>query len=101
MKMMLITSVKAFEDNIKLFLKEAGIQSYTYQDVNGFKDCSGLSVKDNWFANDKSECESVLFHVFTEQIKTDGFLQKAKMFNEKQATANAIHAVIINTDKTL
>lgn len=99
--MMLITAVKNFEDNIKLFLKEAGIYSYTYQDVNGFKDCSGLSVKDNWFANDKSECESVLFHVFTEQTKMGGFLQKAKSFNEEQLTANAIHAVVINTDKIL
>ncbi|ESU26414.1 hypothetical protein FLJC2902T_29010 [Flavobacterium limnosediminis JC2902] len=97
----MITAVKAFEDNIKLFLKEAEIHSYTYQEVNGFKDCSGLSVKDNWFANDKSECESVLFHVFTEESKVEGFLQHAGSFNEEQPTKNAIHAVVVNLDKII
>lgn len=101
MKLLLITAVKAFEDNVKLFLKEAEIHAYSYQDVSGFKNCSALAVKDNWFANDKSECESVLFHVFAEPAKIDIFIEKASSFNRELAIESAIHVVEIQTDKIL
>jgi hypothetical protein len=47
MKLLIITAVKAFENDIKQILKSAEVSSYTYKDVKGYRDASELSIQEN------------------------------------------------------
>jgi len=100
MKLLLITAVKEFEKDIKQILKKSGVKSFSYRDVNGFKDSSGDSMEANWFATNMQENESVLFYAFVEKGNVDTVFGIVAEFNEKQKTASHIHLAMLNIEKS-
>ena len=46
MKLLIITSVKAFKKEIKNILKKADVKAYSYKDVIGYRDASELSIQE-------------------------------------------------------
>ena len=51
MKLLIITSIKAFKKEIKDILKESEVKIYSYKDVIGFRDTSNLGMQENWFCS--------------------------------------------------
>lgn len=100
MKLLLITAVKEFEKNIKLILKKSEVKSFSYKDVNGFKDNSGDAIEGNWFATNMQENESVLFYAFVEKENVDIVFDLVAHFNEKEETASHIHLAILNIERS-
>lgn len=100
MKLLLITAVKEFEKDIKLMLKKAGVKSFSYKDVNGFKDNAEEALETNWFAANEQETESVLFYAFVHKDKVDGLFEMVKEFNKEQETMSHIHIAVLNIEKT-
>jgi hypothetical protein len=100
MKLLLITAVKEFEKDIKQLLKKSGVQSFSYQDVKGFKNSSGEAVDSNWFGSELNETQSVLFYAFTATEKLDVFCQFVNEFNTIQESQSNIHVAVLNIEKT-
>lgn len=100
MKLLLITAVKEFEKDIKQILKKSGVKSFSYRDVNGFKDSSGDAMEANWFATNMQENESVLFYAFVEKENVDTVFDIVAEFNGKQKTASHIHLAMLNIEKS-
>ena len=40
MKLLIVTGITEFDDDIKKMLKQVQIKNYSYQEVNGFNDAS-------------------------------------------------------------
>lgn len=100
MKLLLITAVKEFEKDIKLMLKKAGVKSFSYRDVNGFKDNSEDALEANWFASDLQENESVLFYAFVQKEKVAVLFELVNGFNAKQETVSHIHLAVLGVEKS-
>lgn len=100
MKLLLITSVKEFEKDIKLMLKKAQVKSFSYRDVNGFKDNSEDALEANWFATDRQETESVLFYAFVPKEKVTALFDLVNVFNAKQETVSHIHLAVLGVEKS-
>ena len=100
MKLLLITAVKEFEKEIKQLLKKASVQSFSYQEVKGFKNGSGEAVESNWFGSEMNETQSVLFHVFTATEKVDAVCQFVREFNAIQQSKSNIHIAVLNIEKS-
>jgi len=100
MKLLLITAVKEFKKEIKQILKKAEVKSYSYKDVNGFKDSSGEVIEENWFATNMQENESVVFYAFIEKENSDEVFSLVEEFNEQQETLSHIHLAMINIEKS-
>jgi nitrogen regulatory protein PII len=100
MKLLLLTAVKEFEKDIKQILKKSGVKSFSYRDVNGFKDSSEEAMEGNWFATNMQENESVLFYAFVEKGNVDTVFDIVAKFNEKQKTASHIHLAMLNIEKS-
>ncbi|WP_395048533.1 hypothetical protein [Flavobacterium sp.] len=100
MKLLLITAVKEFENDIKLILKKSKVKSFSYKDVKGFKDNSEDAIETNWFATNMQENESVLFYAFVEKENVDKVFDFVAEFNEKQKTASHIHLAMLNIEKS-
>jgi len=101
MKLLIITSVKAFEKDIKEILRSADVSSYTYKDVIGYSDASELSIKENWFANEMNEGEALFFYAFVKKENINLVFDKVLEFNNNQETLSKIHVAEINIERTI
>lgn len=99
MKLLLITAVSEFENDIKQILKKVQVKSYSYKNVKGFKDNSEDALEANWFATNMQETESVLFYAFVNQEKVDGLFEMVKDFNVHQVTKSNIHIAVLNIER--
>ncbi len=99
MKLLLITAVSEFENDIKQILKKVQVKSYSYKNVKGFKDNSEDDMEANWFATSMQETESVLFYTFVKEEKVDGLFEMVKDFNNVQVSKSNIHIAVLNIER--
>lgn len=101
MKLLLITSIKAFEKEIKTILKKAEVQTYSYRDVTGYRDTSDFLIKENWFANDMNEGEAVFFYAFVKKENVNLVFDMVTEFNKIQESMSTIHVAVVNIERTI
>jgi nitrogen regulatory protein PII len=100
MKLLLITAVKEFENEMKQLLKKASVQSFSYQNVKGFKNNSGETIESNWFASEMNETDSILFYAFAEKEKVEDLFELVADFNKEQESLSHIHIAVLNIEKS-
>lgn len=100
MKLLLITAVKEFENEIKQLLKKAGVPSFSYQNAKGFKNSSNEAVESNWFGSEMNETDSLLFYAFTAKDKVDTLFELVAAFNQEQESLSHIHIAVLNIEKS-
>jgi nitrogen regulatory protein PII len=101
MKLLIITSIKAFEKDIKKILKSANVSSYTYKDVIGYRDASELSIQENWFANEMNEGEALFFYAFVKKENIDMVFDMVEEFNKNQESMSSVHVAVINIERSI
>lgn len=100
MKLIVLTAVKEFENQIKKILKKGKVNSFSYHDVKGFKDSSEDEIESNWFATQMQENESVLFYAFVQEEKVDSIFEYIAEFNKEQETLSYIHISVLDIEKS-
>ena len=100
MKLLIITAVIDFENEIKQMLKKAHVKTFTYKEVKGFTDLSEEAIESNWFATDMNETESILFYAFVKKENIDSLFDLVNYFNGKQETKSNIHIAVLNIEKS-
>jgi hypothetical protein len=100
MKLLIVTAIKVFEKEVKRMFKKAGINIFSFTDINGYRDLTEQAIESNWFGSEMNENESLMFYSFASQEKTDLLFKYANEFNETQKTLSKIHVVILNVEKS-
>ncbi|MBP4142394.1 hypothetical protein J3S90_11340 [Flavobacterium sp. P4023] len=100
MKLLIITAVLDFENDIKQMLKKAHVKTFTFKEVKGFTDLSEEAIESNWFAGDMHETESILFYAFVKKENIDPLFDLVNDFNAKQVTKSNIHIAVLNIEKS-
>ncbi|WP_188050414.1 hypothetical protein [Flavobacterium sp. GP15] len=100
MKLLIITAVLDFENEIKQMLKKAHVKTFTFKEVKGFTDLSEEAIESNWFAGDMHETESILFYAFVKKENIDPLFDLVNDFNAKQVTKSNIHIAVLNIEKS-
>jgi len=101
MKLIVITVVKEFEEDVKKLLFEAGVKEFTMTEAIGCRNASMESLGDNWFASDMNETDSSLFWIFTTQLKAEKVFAAAEEFNGGRQSLSRIHLSILPIEKTI
>lgn len=101
MKLLVITSIKAFEKDIKNILKKAEVSSYSYKDVIGYRNASELSIQENWFANEMNEGEALFFYAFVKKENIDLVFDMVEEFNRNQESLSSVHLAVINIERSI
>ena len=101
MKLLLITTIKEFEKNVKDLLVHSGVSVFSYTAVKGYKAEGKEASADNWFASDVTESNSLMFMAFVEDEKMDEVCGKVKNFNAKQEFQSKVHVVTLNIEKSI
>jgi hypothetical protein len=100
MKLVVITAVSEFENEIKDVLLKSKVKTFSHCDVKGFRDSSMDSIDSNWFASEMNESESVLFYAFTLEENIINVLERIRVFNDSLETMSKIHVAIINIENS-
>jgi nitrogen regulatory protein PII len=100
MKLLIITAIAAFEENIKQMLKQAEVKTFTYKEVKGHKDISEESIESNWFGSEMNENESILFYAFVKNENVNRLFELVDDCNEKQETMSKIHVAVLNIERS-
>lgn len=100
MKLIIITAIKAYEDNIKNILKAAQISAFTYHDAIGCNHSPMQAIGSNWFASDMHHMDSVMFFAITQAPNASSTSALVTAFNQAQDSTSHIHLAIINTETT-
>lgn len=100
MKLLLITAIEEFENEIKQILKHSGVKSFSMQPVKGYKNDS-KNKHENWFGTDDVPIDSLLFMVFVNQESTEELYNKIEIFNKNQESLSRIHLAILTIDQSI
>ena len=100
MKLLIITAVTEYLNDVKHILKKAEVKSYSYKEVKGYTDASETAMESNWFGGDMEENESVLFYAFVPKVHVETAFDEINDFNAKQDTLSHIHVAIVNIEKS-
>ena len=100
MKLLIITAILDFENDIKQMLKKAHVKTFTFKEVKGFTDLSEEAIESNWFAGNIHETESILFYAFVKKENIDPLFDLVNDFNANQESQSNIHIAVLNIEKS-
>lgn len=100
MKLVLITSVNQYKQQVQKILKNCNIQNYSFQDVVGHKDISSVADRGNWFPGDRFESQSITFFAMVPASIIDALFEEVERFNNNLESLSRIHVSILNIEKT-
>lgn len=101
MKLVIVTAVEEFHNDILKLFKKAAIENFSKSDIDGHKTSNGYLVSPNWFGGKKEGNESIMFFSFTEEEKIDNLFELIKEFNKNLETNNPIKAVVVPIEKSI
>lgn len=99
MKLLIITAVTAFGDDIRKILENAAVRNFSFREVTGYSDTSAQTYADNWFASEINETESVLYYAFTPPDHADAVVRLASAFNQDNGKSH-IHVAVLNIENS-
>jgi nitrogen regulatory protein PII len=100
MKLLIITAIKEFENEIKQQLKTAKVTTFSYKNVIGYRDSTQDAIESNWFSSEMNKSESILFYAFVPKENVDTLFENINEFNVKQETLSHIHVAVLAIEKS-
>ncbi|MDF0707858.1 hypothetical protein [Flagellimonas okinawensis] len=101
MKMIIVTTVEEYKSQVFKLFKQAGVDSFSESDIDGYKSAAPLMYTSSWFPSEKGGAASNMFFSFTEEEKVTVLFKLLKQFNEESETTNPIRAVEIPIERTV
>ncbi len=99
MKLLMITSIKEFENDICKLFKNSKIEVYSTYDIQGNKLQEPINIQDNWFSSHRDTFDSKMFLTFTSEELINDLLKEVETYNKEKASNNPVKAIVINIEK--
>lgn len=100
MKLVMVTSLKEYSEQVAVIFKKAGIRIYSATDTIGFKDDSEHNLMDSWFGMREALFDSVFLFSFTEDEQANTSLQLIREYNEENPGDFPIRAFILPVENS-
>ena len=101
MKLLIVTSVAAFQKDVLKLFKKANIEAFSSSEIDGYKNANSLIATQSWFPGEKGGNESSMFFSFTDEDKITVFFSFVREFNNKMETNNPIRAVVVPIESSI
>lgn len=99
MKLVIVTAVEEFQNDVLKLFKEANIESFSNYDINGHKNIPSVLKTSSWFPSESGGNESHLFFSFTDENLIENLFKLIELFNENLETNNPIKAIVLPIEK--
>ncbi|WP_285649930.1 hypothetical protein [Allomuricauda sp. NBRC 101325] len=101
MKMIIVTTVEEYKSQVFKLFKQAGVDSFSESDIDGYKSAAPLMYTSSWFPSEKGGAASNMFFSFTDEEKVTELFKLIKQFNEESETTNPIRAIELPIERTV
>lgn len=101
MKLLIVTAVADFEQEMLSLFKKANISSFSGSHIDGFKNTASLLRSASWFPTEQGGVESMMFFSFTEEEKIGALFGLLAEFNKHLETQNPVKAVVLPIEQYL
>ncbi|MGB5610279.1 hypothetical protein [Eudoraea sp.] len=101
MKLLIVTVVDQFDEDILRLFKKANIESFSGSEIDGYKQQATMLMTSKWFPAVKGGVESSLFFSFTEDDKIDVIFSLIEEFNKNLVTNNPIKAIVVPIERSI
>ena len=101
MKLVIVTSVEEYHDDILEIFKKSNIQNFSESEIDGYKNTPAILSTSNWFAANKSVTNSIMLFSFTEKEKIDTLFEYLEAFNNQIESNSPIKAIVLPIEKQL
>lgn len=101
MKLVIVTAVEEFHNEIIKLFKNANIENFSESSIDGYKNIASILVASNWFSGEKSSNKSNMFFSFTEEENIDNLFNLIEVFNSNIETSNPIKAIVLPIEKCI
>jgi hypothetical protein len=99
MKLVLVTAVEEFQNDVLDIFKKANIENFSSSDIDGYKNAPSLLMASNWFSAGKGGTESIMFFSFTNKEKIDDLFNLIEEFNNNLETNNPLKAIVVPVER--
>ena len=99
MKLVLVTAVEEFQNDVLKIFKKANIENFSSSDIDGYKNTPSLLMASNWFSAEKLGNESIMFFSFTNKEKIDDLFILLEKFNSNLETNNPLKAIVVPVER--
>ena len=101
MKLLIVTVVEQFHEEVLQLLKKAKIESFSGSEIDGYKTTPSTLMTNSWFPGEAGGTQSSLFFSFTEDDKIEVLFKLIEEFNHNLLTNNPIRAVVLAIEKQI
>ncbi|HZL09153.1 MAG TPA: hypothetical protein VFC65_04085 [Prolixibacteraceae bacterium] len=102
MKLLIVTSLMEFKEDVSNILKKAQIPVFIFSETTGVNCGYMAELTDNWFTSDSDrEFCSVSFLSFTDREKAENALEQIVEFNTSDRVEYPVRGFIIPVDKSV
>jgi hypothetical protein len=101
MKLLVITIIEEFEEEVLKLLKKAGIENFSSSGIEGFKGKETLAIAASWFPGEKSSTRSVMLFSFTQEKYIDQLFPLIEEFNGGLESPNPVRAVMVPIERSI
>jgi len=99
MKLIIVTAVEGFQNDVLKLFKKANIESFSSSDIDGYKNTPSVLKTLSWFPSEKGGNESSMFFSFTDDEHIDKLFDLIKTFNKNLETNNPMKAIVVPIEK--
>ncbi|GLU42977.1 hypothetical protein Musp01_06010 [Muricauda sp. NBRC 101325] len=99
--MIIVTTVEEYKSQVFKLFKQAGVDSFSESDIDGYKSAAPLMYTSSWFPSEKGGAASNMFFSFTDEEKVTELFKLIKQFNEESETTNPIRAIELPIERTV
>jgi hypothetical protein len=100
MKMIVITAIQMFEEDIVKMLKQNNVNAFSSTELVGYANKKSTTSADNWFGGGNGHKQSMLFFAFVPEESVDAVFHAVEEFNGKQKTESRIHLAVLHVEKS-
>lgn len=100
MKMLVITAIQMFEEDILKMLRENNVHAFSSTELVGYGNKKASSLDDNWFGGSNGKYQSMLFFAFLPESGVDDIFNAVEAFNSLQKTQSRVHISLLNVEKS-
>ncbi|HVM89044.1 MAG TPA: hypothetical protein VMT76_12715 [Puia sp.] len=98
MKLLIVTCIKDYQENVQKIFKTIEIEVFSSVDITGFKGSNAINLLEEWFAAGDEKFDSTMFFSFTDDEQVTKAVKIIKEFNQKEASNFPVRAFILPVD---
>ena len=99
MKLLVVTCLKEFQDDVTKIFKQANIHVFSALPIIGFRNNQPLDLTDNWFASGDEKMDSMILFSFTAAENADHAMDIIKYHNNESEKDFPIRSFIVPVEK--